>query len=233
MEQRSRVLQDYGTTPLPIEQRRIKSELTPNRSIMYSAIKRAFDFCCSLLALLLLSPLMLIIALLIKIEDRGPVIYTSIRVGTDLRKIRFYKFRSMKIDADKHLNDVAALNDMGAGPRLKIKDDPRVTKVGSVIRKLSLDEIPQLWNVLKGDISIVGPRPHSVYEVEKYDDFALQRFLVKSGLMCYSECCGRSNLSFDESIRLDIQYVEDQSFMIDMKIIAMTILAIIKKDGAV
>lgn len=217
---------------IPLSEHKIETNIVPYNAFYYCVIKRLFDIIISAAGLLVLSPLMLVIAAMIRIEDGGPVIYASTRIGTGLKQIRLYKFRSMIVHADEKLKDLLSKNDLGSGPRFKMKNDPRITKVGRVLRKLSLDELPQLWNVLKGDISVVGPRPHSVYEVEKYDEYALQRFLVKSGILCFSECEGRSKLSFEESIELDIKYLRERGLLTDLKILLMAVFAILKHDGA-
>lgn len=226
------VRKEIRTDTVPLAKRKIETNIVPNNALYYCIIKRVFDIVMSALGLIVFSPVMLIIAILIKAEDGGPLFYASTRIGTGLKQIRLYKFRSMVDKADERLKDLLSQNDLGSGPRFKMKNDPRVTKVGKVIRKLSLDELPQLWNVLKGDVSLIGPRPHSVYEVEKYDEYALQRFLVKSGILCFSECAGRSNLSFEDSIELDIKYLRERGLITDIKILFMAVLAVLKHEGA-
>lgn len=201
------------------------------RRYLYRFIKRAFDIVSSFCALIVLSPIFLCTALLIKIEDRGPIFYSQTRVTYGLREFQMYKFRSMRVDADKMLDQVINMNESD-GPQFKIKDDPRITKIGKIIRKTSIDELPQLWNVLRGDISIVGPRPNQSRIVEQYSSYEKQRFLVRGGLASYRECNGRSRLSFEEWIAFDLKYVCDCSFTTDLKIIIKTIKAIITRDGA-
>ena len=200
--------------------------------LYYRFIKRAFDITASGLMLVIASPVMAGVAIAIKAEDGGPLIYTSTRIGSGMKEIDIYKFRSMHVGAEHHLESLREFNDMGEGPRFKLKNDPRVTKTGKFIRKYSLDELPQLWNVFKGDVSLIGPRPHSIYEVEQYDDYALQRFNVKSGVLCYSECCGRSDLLFKESIDYDIKYLEKHGLLVDAKIILLAAKAVLTGKGA-
>ena len=199
---------------------------------VYRATKRIFDITVSGLGLIVTAPLMLGIAAAIKAEDKGPLFYASDRIGTGKKHIKIYKFRSMNVNADKQLDALRGKNDMDSDIRFKMENDPRVTRVGNFIRKTSLDELPQLWNVLKGDVSLVGPRPHSVYEVEKYDEYAMQRFKVKSGVLCYSEVCGRSDLSFEDSIDLDIKYLKEHGPLTDIKILFMAAKAIVARKGA-
>ena len=149
----------------------------------YEKIKRFFDICLSVAALVVLSPLLLVIAILIYLEDKGPVIYSQTRIGKDGRAFKLYKFRSMCVDADERLRDLQKLNERD-GPVFKIRDDPRVTKVGKFIRKTCIDELPQLVNIIKGDMSIVGPRPPLPNEVEQYNSYQKQRLLVVPGLTC-------------------------------------------------
>jgi exopolysaccharide biosynthesis polyprenyl glycosylphosphotransferase len=194
-------------------------------------MKRLFDVVCSLLGLILLSPIMLITALLIVIEDGGPVLFVQERNGIQGKVFRMYKFRSMCQDADKMHQSLLEKNELD-GPAFKIKDDPRLTRVGKFIRKTSIDELPQLVNIIKGEMSIVGPRPLPTYETEQCNDYQKQRLLVKPGLTCYWQCSGRNNISFDEWIEMDLQYIEDASFWIDIKIIFRTIISVLGQKGA-
>lgn len=197
----------------------------------YECVKRVFDVVCSLVALGLTWWLMLIVALAIKIEDRGPALFSQIRVGKNGKFFKMYKFRSMCENAEKMKEDLLEQNESD-GPAFKILNDPRITKVGAFIRKTSIDELPQLFNILKGEMSIVGPRPPLGYEVMQYDEFAMRRLRVKPGLTCYWQCSGRSNISFDEWMKLDNKYIDERSFLNDIKIILKTIPAVFKTDGA-
>lgn len=198
---------------------------------LFSFFKRLFDIVVSSFVLVLLLPFFLIIAIAIKINDKGPVIYVSERVGKHGKVFKFYKFRSMCTDADKIYEQLLDTNETG-GPNFKMKDDPRVTKVGKFLRKTSLDELPQLLNILKGDMSFVGPRPPLVREVEKYDEGAMQRLAVKGGLTCYWQVKGRSSIGFEDMVKLDVEYINDRGPFTDLKILFLTIPAVLKGDGA-
>ena len=198
----------------------------------YWRLRRTQDVALSILALLILWPWMLLIALIIVIDSPGASpIFAQTRVGRDGRHFTFYKFRSMKPNAEAELEDLMEHNEMD-GPVFKIKDDPRITRVGRFIRRSSIDELPQLWNVLRGDMSIVGPRPGIPREVEQYDDFAHQRLLITPGLTCYWQIQPhRNSLSFDEWVELDVQYIKDRSFWTDWKIIFATVGAVLGMNG--
>ena len=197
----------------------------------YEKIKRFFDICLSVAALVVLSPLLLVIAILIYLEDKGPVIYSQTRIGKDGRAFKLYKFRSMCVDADEKLKDLQKLNERD-GPVFKIRDDPRVTKVGKFIRKTCIDELPQLVNIIKGDMSIVGPRPPLPNEVEQYNSYQKQRLLVVPGLTCYWQIQPRRNeLTFDEWVELDLKYIQERSFRVDWKLIFGTVKAVLRMDG--
>ena len=177
------------------------------------------------------SPFMLITAICIKAYDRGPVLYKQTRCTRGGKEFQILKFRSMYVDAEDRLKDLLKDNEMD-GPAFKMKDDPRITRVGHFIRKTSLDELPQLWNILKGDMSIVGPRPALPREVELYDDLQKQRMYVTPGLTCYWQIQPRRNeISFDQWMELDLKYIQERSFWVDWKIIFKTIGAVIHKEG--
>ena len=197
----------------------------------YFFVKRVFDIVSSLCAMIVLSPVFIITALAIKIEDRGPVVFSQDRVGKDGKTFKMYKFRSMYTDAEDRLEELEDQNEAD-GPVFKIKDDPRITRVGHFIRKYSIDELMQLVNVFKGDMSVVGPRPALPREVEEYDDFAKQRLVVKPGLSCYWQISGRSNIGFEEWMELDVKYIKEMSILTDIKIILLTIPAVLKGEGA-
>lgn len=198
----------------------------------YWVLRRGQDILFSALALLLLSPIMLVLALVIYLDDpRGGPVFSQIRCGRDGKQFKMYKFRSMYVDAEDRLKDILKDNEMD-GPAFKIKDDPRITRVGRFIRKVSLDELPQLWNVLKGDMSIVGPRPALPREVEMYNEDQKQRMYVTPGLTCYWQIQPKRNLiSFDEWMEMDLKYIQERSFWVDWKIIFKTIGAVIRKEG--
>jgi exopolysaccharide biosynthesis polyprenyl glycosylphosphotransferase len=203
----------------------------PGVRVAYGFWKRVLDIVGSIVLLALLSPLLLVIALIVKFSSPGPIIYKQKRVGKGGVAFPFYKFRSMYKDADKRLAELMGANEK-EGPIFKIKDDPRITPIGKFLRKYSLDELPQLFNVLKGDMSLVGPRPPIPREVEQYDDNAFRRLSVPPGITCLWQICGRSDTSFDEWMALDALYVEQMSFWLDLKILMKTPTAVIRGDGA-
>ncbi len=194
--------------------------------------RRAQDIFFSLLALIVLSPLLVIIAIAIVIDSPGDSpIFTQNRVGREGKLFKLFKFRTMCPDAEERLEELLNQNQMD-GPVFKIKGDPRITRVGGFLRKTSLDELPQLLNVLKGDMSIVGPRPALPREVEQYNDYQRQRLYVTPGLSCYWQIAPhRNDLSFDEWVALDLKYIRERSFWVDWKIIFMTVYAMFHKYG--
>ena len=199
----------------------------------YEFAKRAFDIVMSFLALVILSPVFLAVSIAIHLEDGGNVIYSSIRLTKNGREFKMYKFRSMCMDAEQKLDSLMSLNEMN-GPAFKIAEDPRITKVGKFIRKTSIDELPQLVNILKGDMSIIGPRPPLPREVEQYTPYQMHRLDVKTGLACYHECEGRSdNHDFDQWVEADLRYIRERSMRTDLKIIFMTIKVVLTGKGAV
>jgi lipopolysaccharide/colanic/teichoic acid biosynthesis glycosyltransferase len=173
-----------------------------------------------------------LVAIAIKLESKGPAIFVQDRVGKDGKLFKMYKFRSMRQDAEEQLKKLLKDNEVEDGPVFKMKNDPRITKVGHFIRKFSIDELMQLVNVFKGDMSIVGPRPALPREVKEYDDFAKLRLKVKPGLSCYWQVSGRSDIGFQEWMELDVKYINEMSTMVDMKIIFLTIPAVLKGEGA-
>ncbi len=198
----------------------------------YWAIRRGQDILLSLLALLALWPIMAIVALVIWIDSPGASpIFAQDRVGRDGKVFRFYKFRSMVPNAEQKLEELLEKNEM-EGPAFKIKEDPRITRVGKFIRKTSLDELPQLWNILKGDMSIVGPRPPLPREVAEYGEYEMQRLLVTPGLTCYWQIQPhRNDLTFHEWVDLDVKYIEESNFLADWKIILGTFGAVFGMNG--
>lgn len=196
------------------------------------AIKRGFDIFTSLAALIVISPLFLLIAALIKLEDRGPVFFAQRRVGQFGREFRMFKFRSMCMDAEKKLAEVLALNQHSEGVTFKIKNDPRVTRAGKWLRKLSLDELPQLYNVLIGDMSLVGPRPPLPREVAMYSLAHRRRLAVKPGITCTWQISGRSEIDFSGQVQLDVNYIQTQAFWTDFGILLRTVPAVLTGKGA-
>lgn len=201
------------------------------RQYVYIYLKRFFDVILSLIGLIVLAIPFLIIAAFVKFCDGGPVLYTQERVGKDGRRFQIYKFRSMYVDADKLLEKLKEQNEV-TGPMFKMKNDPRITSVGSFLRKTSLDELPQLWNVLRGDMSLVGPRPPLPREVAKYSEYDLQRLWVIPGCTGLWQATERNNVGFEEMVELDLEYIQKRSLLFDAKIILLTVVAIIHPNGA-
>lgn len=194
--------------------------------------KRAFDFLFALLALVAMSPVLLAAALAVKVTSRGPIFYCAERIGKDGKPFTMLKFRTMVDGADRQVADLVAQNEIAGGVLFKMRDDPRVTPVGRWLRCLSIDELPQFLNVLKQDMSVVGPRPPLRREVETYDGQVSRRLLVKPGITGLWQVNGRSNLSWDESVRLDLSYIENWSMVNDLVIIAKTLRAVFAREGA-
>ena len=204
----------------------------PAKKPVYDVCKRIFDIVMSSLALLVLSPVFLIVAIAIKCEDGGKVFFKQDRMTKGAKVFGIYKFRSMCPDAEQKLKELMDQNEM-EGPAFKMQNDPRITKVGRFIRKTSIDELPQLFNILKGDMSIIGPRPPLVSEVEQYTPYQMHRLDVKTGLSCYRECYGRSNIrDFDEWVESDLKYIRERSMWTDIKVILLTIKVVLKCEGA-
>ncbi|MGI6109637.1 MAG: sugar transferase [Eubacteriaceae bacterium] len=206
--------------------------LSRHESIVYLIFKRAFDVIVSLIALILLMPFFLVLACLIIIDDpKGSPVYKQERVGKNGRVFTFYKFRTMYVDAESHLPDVLELNEMN-GHAFKIKNDPRITRLGKHIRKFSIDELPQFLNVLKGDMSLVGPRPPLPREVMQYNDYEMLRLSVKPGLTCYWQTCpNRNDISFEEWVSLDIQYIRDRNVCVDLRLLFKTVVVMFTGEG--
>lgn len=205
-------------------------EIYRHKSIGYKCMKRIFDIVVSALALVILSPVFLVTAIAIKLEDGGPVFFSGKRYGRDLRYFQMLKFRSMCVDAEERLKEILKDDDKN-GMAFKIDDDPRITKVGRFIRRTSIDELPQLWNVLKGEMSLVGPRPISTTDKEE-DPYDMQRWIVQPGLTCIWQVCGRADVPWDEWVEMDLRYIANMSIYEDLKLIFKTFGAVIKGDGA-
>jgi exopolysaccharide biosynthesis polyprenyl glycosylphosphotransferase len=195
------------------------------------ALKRGLDIIFSLLVLVLLSPLLILIAIVIKLDSPGPILFRQKRVGKNGKLFTMLKFRSMVADAEVRLKEVEHLNEAD-GPLFQIKDDPRVTRVGKIIRRLSIDELPQFFNVLKGDMSIVGPRPALPNEAATYEEWHKRRLNVAPGITGFWQVLGRNELPFDEMVKLDLNYIQNWSLSLDLKLILKTITAVFRKRGA-
>lgn len=205
--------------------------VVPNKRLRYRFVKRTFDILASLIGLILLSPLFLIVAIAIFIDDPGPVLFFQERNGLNGRVFRMWKFRSMYKDAPEKRFEMESQNELD-GPAFKITNDPRVTRVGRLIRKASIDELPQLVNILRGQMSIVGPRPLPTYETAKLTQQQRKRLLAKPGLVCYWQVSGRNDIPFDEWMRMDYRYINEASVLTDLKILCMAVPAVISGKGA-
>ena len=203
----------------------------PQLSGLRLVVKDLFDRCVAAAALLLLFPLLTLLGLTIWLSDRGPALFTQVRVGKDGRAFRIYKFRTMVVDAEQRKAELFATNETD-GILFKLRNDPRVTSVGAHLRRWSFDELPQLINVFLGDMSLVGPRPALPDEAEKYAEHVHRRLVVKPGITGLWQVSGRSNLSWDESVRLDLRYVENWSFALDLQILWKTISVLVRRSGA-
>ena len=195
-------------------------------------LKRIIDIAGSIILLILLLPFLAWIALMIKLSSPGPVFFKQTRIGKWATPFRMYKFRSMYIDAEARKLVLAGGNEMRGGVTFKIKHDPRITPIGRHIRRASIDELPQLWNVLKGDMSLVGPRPAVPSEVNQYTLSDRRRLEVKPGITCIWQVSGRSNIPFDQQVELDAAYIDSQSFWMDFKLLLKTIPAVLLGRGA-
>ena len=203
-----------------------------NNSIFYIVSKRIIDIIGSLAGLIFLSPLFLIVAILIKLEDpKGKVFFSQERNGKYPGTFKMYKFRSMVHNAEELLEKLKDQNEQ-TGPVFKIKEDPRITRVGKFIRKTSIDELPQLFNVLRGDMSLVGPRPPIPHEVGQYTLYQMQRLAVKPGLTCIWQVSGRNNIGFNEWVDLDIEYIRKRSLLLDIKLIFKTFFVLFGDENA-
>ncbi|MFW7363540.1 sugar transferase [Vagococcus fluvialis] len=198
----------------------------------YIVTKRLFDIVGSGLGLILFSPVFLVLYILMKIENvKAPFFFSQNRVGKNQKIFKMYKIRSMCPDAEEKLEDLLSFNEI-EGAMFKMKEDPRVTKIGKFIRKYSIDELPQLWNVLRGDMSLVGPRPPLPREVKEYSSEELNRLLVKPGCTGLWQISGRNDVGFSEMVTLDIEYINNQSTLYDLKIILKTFIVVIKPNNA-
>ena len=209
----------------------IANTVQPNRKLGYRILKRILDIVASLFGLVVLSPVFLVVSILIYIEDKGKVIFFQDRNGLNNAVFKMYKFRSMIANAPAMRAELGKYNELD-GPAFKMKDDPRITKIGAFIRKTSIDELPQLMNVLKGEMSLVGPRPLPTYETAECNEYQLQRLLAKPGITCYWQISGRNDISFDEWIEMDLRYIREASMWTDIKILFMTVRAVLSKRGA-
>lgn len=204
----------------------------PNRKV-YKSIKRIIDIILSCIGLIVLSPVFLIVAIAIKLDSKGPVFFLHSRLGKNGKTIKIYKFRTMCDHAEDMIKNFTEEQKREFQENYKLVNDPRITKVGNFLRKTSLDEIPQMLNILKGDLSIIGPRPIIEEEIEKYGPNKAKFLSVKPGLTGYWQANGRSNTSYEDRIKMELYYVDNMSLWLDIKLFFKTILVVIRKDGAV
>lgn len=202
-----------------------------NVSKKYLFTKRLMDIVASSFAIVILAVPMLLISLVIFLQDFHSPLFKQVRVTKDGRFFTMYKFRTMCVDAEQKLEELRQQNEAD-GPVFKMKKDPRVTPIGRFLRKTSLDELPQFFNVLNGTMSLVGPRPPLPREVEQYTPYQMHRLDAKGGITCYWQCSGRSNIMFDEWVELDLKYIRDRSVSTDIKILGKTVVAVLRRDGA-
>ena len=205
-------------------QKSIKDNFNDNKkSLFYEISKRFIDIIGSILGIIILSPVLIIVGIMIKIDDsKGSIVFSQERIGLKGKVFKMYKLRSMVHNAEELKKELSKKNEM-SGPMFKMKDDPRVTKIGKFIRKTSIDELPQLFNVLKGDMSLVGPRPSLPKEVIEFDDWMMERLDVRPGLTCIWQVSGRNNIDFEEWMKLDIKYVRERNLIVDIKLIWKTV----------
>lgn len=197
----------------------------------YFILKRIIDIVASSIGIILLSPIFIVVSIAIKLESKGPIFFGQDRVGQYGKVFKMYKFRSMIKNAEELLDKLKDKNEM-SGPMFKMKDDPRITKIGRFIRKTSIDELPQLFNVLKGEMSLVGPRPNLPKEVAQYTEFQKQKLLAKPGLTCYWQVMGRNSIDFEDWMKLDVKYIEERSTLIDLKLIFKTFFVLFGDENA-
>lgn len=216
-----------------INEIKLDSKISTKSFLAYSFFKRSFDIISATIGLIVLLPLFLVLAILVKLDSKGPIFFSHKRIGKNKKTIGIYKFRSMVSNSDEVFKNFTKEQREEFEKNFKLDDDPRITKVGNFLRKTSLDELPQLLNIIKGDMSVVGPRPIVNAEVEKYGVYADKMFSVKPGLTGFWQANGRSDTTYEERVQMDMYYIDNRSFLLDIKIILKTIISVIKKEGAV
>lgn len=210
-----------------------KSNLQQIKQIFYIFIKRLVDILLSLLALIVFSPIFILLIIIIKSDSKGCPFFTHERLGYKKKNINIYKFRTMKKNAGELFNEFTVEQKEEYEKNFKLDNDPRITKIGFFLRRTSLDELPQLINIIKGDMSIIGPRPIVEKEVEKYGEYSEKLFSVKPGLTGYWQANGRSDTTYEERVKMDMYYIDNKSIILDIEIFFKTIISVIKKEGAV
>ena len=216
-----------------IKEIKLNSKISNKSFLVYNFFKRSFDIISASIGILFLLPLFIVLAILVKLDSKGPIFFSHKRIGKNGKIIGIYKFRSMVSNSEEIFKNFTEEQKKEFEKNFKLDDDPRITKIGWFLRKTSLDELPQLLNIIKGDMSVVGPRPIVRAEVEKYGVCADKLFSVKPGLTGFWQANGRSDTTYEERVQMDMYYIDNRSFLLDIRIILKTVISVIRKEGAV
>ena len=216
-----------------IKEIKLNSKISNKSFLVYNFFKRSFDIISASIGILFLLPLFIVLAILVKLDSKGPIFFSHKRIGKNGKIIGIYKFRSMESNSEEIFKNFTEEQKKEFEKNFKLDDDPRITKIGGFLRKTSLDELPQLLNIIKGDMSVVGPRPIVRAEVEKYGVCADKLFSVKPGLTGFWQANGRSDTTYEERVQMDMYYIDNRSFLLDIRIILKTVISVIRKEGAV
>ena len=216
-----------------IKEIKLNSKISNKSFVVYNFFKRSFDIISASIGILFLLPLFIVLAILVKLDSKGPIFFSHKRIGKNGKIIGIYKFRSMVSNSEEIFKNFTEEQKKEFEKNFKLDDDPRITKIGGFLRKTSLDELPQLLNIIKGDMSVVGPRPIVRAEVEKYGVCADKLFSVKPGLTGFWQANGRSDTTYEERVQMDMYYIDNRSFLLDIRIILKTVISVIRKEGAV
>ena len=216
-----------------IKEIKLNSKISNKSFLVYNFFKRSFDIISASIGILFLLPLFIVLAILVKLDSNGPIFFSHKRIGKNGKIIGIYKFRSMVSNSEEIFKNFTEEQKKEFEKNFKLDDDPRITKIGGFLRKTSLDELPQLLNIIKGDMSVVGPRPIVRAEVEKYGVCADKLFSVKPGLTGFWQANGRSDTTYEERVQMDMYYIDNRSFLLDIRIILKTVISVIRKEGAV
>ena len=216
-----------------IKEIKLNSKISNKSFLVYNFFKRSFDIISASIGILFLLPLFIVLAILVKLDSKGPIFFSHKRIGKNGKIIGIYKFRSMVSNSEEIFKNFTEEQKKEFEKNFKLDDDPRITKIGGFLRKTSLDELPQLLNIIKCDMSVVGPRPIVRAEVEKYGVCADKLFSVKPGLTGFWQANGRSDTTYEERVQMDMYYIDNRSFLLDIRIILKTVISVIRKEGAV
>ena len=216
-----------------IKEIKLNSKISNKSFLVYNFFKRSFDIISASIGILFLLPLFIVLAILVKLDSKGPIFFSHKRIGKNGKIIGIYKFRSMVSNSEEIFKNFTEEQKKEFEKNFKLDDDPRITKIGGFLRKTSLDELPQLLNIIKGDMSVVGPRSIVRAEVEKYGVCADKLFSVKPGLTGFWQANGRSDTTYEERVQMDMYYIDNRSFLLDIRIILKTVISVIRKEGAV